>query len=272
MRELWAMVVALVCLTNALPTSSEDGIPRPALRASMLKESSNSLLPPSIAQVQSMQVLVSAKQNTVDSDGDTHVSTESTRIPRGKLGSTDHLKDDQFFLNIPFTDVEFDVDVEVTWVRPAAQMSKLDYIGLYFQNDTDDAIPCNWEFAPGDGPTGTVKLRMSNHGDLEIRYFDVAADRPRIRLPIHVHSPCPNNCTNRGICEKGVCVCFPPYKGEECCEVGGKIAIATNVSTVTVGKAIHVTLTPPAGSLDKRNWIGVFANNASSQLNITSLI
>jgi hypothetical protein len=51
-----------------------------------------------------------------------------------------------------------------------------------------DAIPCNWEFAPGDGPTGTVKLRMSNHGDLEIRYFDVAADRPRIRLPIHVHS------------------------------------------------------------------------------------
>jgi hypothetical protein len=100
------MVVALVCLANALPTSSEDGIPRPALRASMLKEASNSLLPPSIVQAQSMQVLVSAKQNIIDSDGDTHVSTDSTRIPRGKLGSTDHLKDDQFFLNIPFTDVE----------------------------------------------------------------------------------------------------------------------------------------------------------------------
>jgi hypothetical protein len=206
-------------------------------------------------------MLVQQKQSYVDADGDTHVATQP-QPPRGTMGSTDHLKDDQFFLNIPFSEVEFNTVVNVTWVRPAAQMSKLDYVGLYAVGDADDAIPCNWEFASGEEGAGQVELQMTNHGDMEIRYFDVAADRPRVSVPILVHEPCPNNCTNHGICQKGQCVCFSPYKGEECCEVGGKIAVDLNVTTTTIGKGVQVTLTPPAGELDKRNWIGLFKVSA----------
>eukprot|EP00299_Pterocystis_sp_00344_P011760 c5540_g1_i1.p1 GENE.c5540_g1_i1~~c5540_g1_i1.p1 ORF type:complete len:1184 (-),score=227.24 c5540_g1_i1:48-3599(-) len=258
--------VALLCVATGLPAGQD--VPPRAKRVSDIEighiavQSAKALSPPPT------QMLVQQTQNYVDADGDEHISTQP-HPPRGVMGSTDHLKDDQFFLNIPFSEVQFDAVVDVTWVRPAAQMSKLDYIGLYEEGDADDAIPCNWEFAPGEGPTGTVKLQLTNHGKMEIRYFDVAADRPRVRLPILVHPPCANNCSNHGICEKGQCVCFAPYKGEECCEVGGKIAFTLNTTTATVGSILHVQLTPPAGSLDKRNWIGVFrAGSPAPELNL----
>lgn len=187
------------------------------------------------------------------------------------MGSTDHLKDDQFFLNIPFSEVEFNAPVDVTWIRPAAQMSKLDYIGLYAKDDPDDAIPCNWEFAIGEEASGLVKLQMTNHGEMEIRYFDVAADRPRVKVPILVYEACSNNCTNHGVCEKGQCVCFSPYKGAECCEVGGNIAVDLNATTTTIGSFLHVTLTPPAGDLDKRNWIGLFRVGGQTESGIQIL-
>eukprot|EP00300_Choanocystis_sp_HF-7_P023917 c25307_g1_i1.p1 GENE.c25307_g1_i1~~c25307_g1_i1.p1 ORF type:complete len:1192 (-),score=246.30 c25307_g1_i1:40-3585(-) len=204
------------------------------------------------------EALVQSESGYVDADGDEHIVT-NLRLERGQMGSTDHLKDDQFFLNIPFSEVEFNSYVDVTWVRPANATSKLDYIGLFTQGDSEDAIPCNWEFAEGDGGSGKTRVQMTNHGKMELRYFDVAADRSRVKLPLLVYPPCPNNCTNHGICTKGVCVCLPPYKGEECCEVGGKIAIELNSTKATVGQGLHVTLTPPAGELDTRNWVALFA-------------
>eukprot|EP00301_Raphidiophrys_heterophryoidea_P003621 c11627_g1_i1.p1 GENE.c11627_g1_i1~~c11627_g1_i1.p1 ORF type:complete len:1189 (+),score=336.18 c11627_g1_i1:2-3568(+) len=228
-------------------------IPKPPL--SMLQQ--NALSPRAPAPLH--QSLVQQSQNYVDDDGDTHIVFTSNRPPpRGYLGSTAHLKDDQFVLFVPFTEVEFDSVLNVTWVRPPAQVSKLDYIGLYSQGDPDDGVPCNWAFAPGEGSIGHVSIQMTNHGAVELRYYDVASARPRARFQLTVFPPCVNNCSNHGVCQKGACVCFSPYKGEECCQVDGTITVSVNTTTAVTGEIVHVTLTAPPGLLDSHNWIGLF--------------
>jgi len=198
-----------------------------------------------------------------DSDGDTQIvlpppGSVNATVYGDAVGATDHFQDEQFYLNVAYDELEFNEEINVTWVRPGNLVTKLDYVGLYQRSDPDDAIPCNWEFAEGAGSTGSVGLQMTNYGDLEIRYFDVAMDRPRVKLPVTVFPPCPNNCTLHGNCVKGKCQCHSPYKGEECCSVSGSIKMVLNTSKVLVGGTIEVTLTPPVGDLDKRNWVGVF--------------
>jgi len=266
------LCLVLVCVSEAVPTiTAEAELPPPVRRRSTHTQAAQALIPNHAPHLEpetrnEQQSLVQASQTYVDSDGDTHIAstTEKKRPARGLLGSTEHLKDDQFFLNVPFSQLEFNAVVEVTWVRPPAQMSKLDYIGLYTQGDADDAIPCNWEFAPGEEATGKVSIQMTSNGEMELRYYDAAANRPRVRLALKVFAPCANNCTNHGICEKGACVCFSPYKGEQCCEVGGKISVDVNATTTLVGGMLHVEVKPPVGNLDKRNWIGLFHANADS--------
>ena len=255
------MMVALCVASGVLAAPVTDVVPPPVKRARTTHMASSASAMASTKSLHHAAAVAATRtaQALMQQDQEGGEAVDAPPIETGPpeggaSGSGVEYKDDQFYLNVAYDEAEFDDTVSVTWVRPAAMEAKLDYVGLYLRTDPDDAVPCNWEFAESKGDaanSGTVQLAMTNYGDMELRYYDVGADRPRVKLPITVFPPCPNNCTNHGECEKGMCKCFPPYKGEECCEVGGSITFDLNVTKVLIGEAVHAVLTPPVGELSR---------------------
>jgi len=168
----------------------------------------------------------------------------------------------------------------------AGLLSDRDWIGLYPSTDDTTDNPVGYAFAIADRvydpdviakktsnvTSGTVQLVMPEAGKYVVKYVHQDYAKYAVSPEFTVYAPCNNNCSSRGPCQQGGCVCPPKWTGDECSL--GMADFSVTVSGVApqqplvVGDSVSVAFTRPVGNNTDYDFIGLYgaASSNSSDL------
>eukprot|EP00299_Pterocystis_sp_00344_P015252 c7604_g1_i1.p1 GENE.c7604_g1_i1~~c7604_g1_i1.p1 ORF type:complete len:684 (-),score=172.78 c7604_g1_i1:3-2054(-) len=180
------------------------------------------------------------------------------------------------------------LQVQFTRDETSKVLSDQDWIGLYKVGDDSTDNPDYYAFAVSNKvydpdvlatlntnvTTGTVQLLMPlQTGSYVVKYVRADHAKYTVSAPFTVFALCPNQCSGRGSCHEGSCVCNDSWTGSDCsqgiADFTIEIVSPSPSHDLIVGDVITVNFTRPAGNNTNFDFVGVYgatSANSSDQL------
>jgi len=138
--------------------------------------------------------------------------------------------------------------VVVNWQAPSNRTTKKDWVGLFVVG-ADDRRYVAWRYIPDGVSSGAITFAGQPAGTYEARMFSDSGYTLLVKSS--------NNLT-----VGGAVTTPPPSDGGGTPPVTGNYSVSVTNTTITLGQSITVNYSAPSGIDNKKDWIGLYLNNA----------